>query len=440
MLVLFLFVCFVLFCGWNVLSLFLFFVCVCVFFLCFFVLFFCRVKGSGEVARRATSLGPKPSLVFGFCFFFFVFWVFFVCFFCFCFCVFVHLALNPPYLFFCVFSSLPFLSLVFNRKTLFSPPKKAILFICLCFHLLLFGLCLGLPLFSLSLSLSLSCYFFLASFLFFISVSGSCFVSLFCFFVSRCYFVFVFSACCLALFWIIMFDFLLLCILFSYSCCFWFFVAFIFCFLLISTTYQKTSLKKWKLQKKTKMKNAQKSTLWQEQLAQVCSQIVSFFLFCISLNLSFFAENTIKYGVSAQTKNTKKTKKASVKNWSKLALKTGPSMLRNKIGPVFHARNGSFVFVCFLFVFEKSSSFCRENEIFKNKKNKKNLDQFLTLEKAKIGPVFNSTACIYMFWRHCWGDPFGKTPKMINSLQTRCIVKTSGFTRGVCKNRRLYWN
>ena len=73
-------------------------------------------------------------------------------------------------------------------------------------------------------------------------------------------------------------------------------------------------------------------------------------------------------------------------------LKTGPSMLRNKIGPVFNARNVVF-FVSFSSFFEKSSSFCRENEIFKNKK----MDQFLTLEKAKIGPAFNSTAYIYIY-------------------------------------------
>ena len=52
-------------------------------------------------------------------------------------------------------------------------------------------------------------------------------------------------------------------------------------------------------------------------------------------------------------------------------------MLRNKIGPVFNARNVVFL-VSFLIFFEKSSSFCRENEIFKNKKKKKN------------GPVFNT--------------------------------------------------
>ena len=56
------------------------------------------------------------------------------------------------------------------------------------------------------------------------------------------------------------------------------------------------------------------------------------------------------------------------------------------------------LFLFIVYFFEKSSSFCRENEIFKNKKTKKNknLDQFLTLEKAKIGPVFNSTAYIYV--------------------------------------------
>ena len=97
------------------------------------------------MARRATSLGPKPSL---FAFFVFVLFLFCFCFvfvlflFCFCF-VFVlflfggfkgqvrwpkgppHLALNPPYLFvffvaFCfLFGSFPFFALI--EKSLFSP-------------------------------------------------------------------------------------------------------------------------------------------------------------------------------------------------------------------------------------------------------------------------------------------------------------------------------
>ena len=56
-------------------------------------------------------------------------------------------------------------------------------------------------------------------------------------------------------------------------------------------------------------------------------------------------------------------------------------------------------FVVFLLVFQKSSSFCRENEIFENKKRKKEkkLDQFLTYKKGNLGPAFNSTAYIYIY-------------------------------------------
>ena len=46
----------------------------CVFF--WFVIglgFFWRVQGSGEVAQRATSIGPKPSLFVLFCFWFVLF-------------------------------------------------------------------------------------------------------------------------------------------------------------------------------------------------------------------------------------------------------------------------------------------------------------------------------------------------------------------------------
>ena len=47
-------------------------------------------------------------------------------------------------------------------------------------------------------------------------------------------------------------------------------------------------------------------TLEQEQLAQLCSQIVCFFFFGVSLNFVFFAENTVKLGGSAPP--PKKTK------------------------------------------------------------------------------------------------------------------------------------
>ena len=89
-----------------------------------------------------------------------------------------------------------------------------------------------------------------------------------------------------------------------------------------------------------------------------------------------------------------------LKNWSKLALKTGPSMLRNKIGPVLTLEMGHFCL--FSSCFEKSSSFRRENEIYKNKKKTtQKMDQFLTLKKANIRPVFNSTAHIYIYIYAC---------------------------------------
>ena len=123
-------------------------------------------------------------------------------------------------------------------------------------------------------------------------------------------------------------------------------------------------------------------------------------VFCVSLNFACFAENTTKIGFSTQKKH-KKNKKPSVKNWSKLALKTGPSMLRNKIGPVFNARNVVF-FVNFSFFLKNPLLSAGRMRFPKTKKTKK-LDQFLTLEKAKIGPVFNSTAYIYIYI-YIYGD------------------------------------
>ena len=57
--------------------------------------------------------------------------------------------------------------------------------------------------------------------------------------------------------------------------------------------------------------------------------------------------------------------------------------------------------------FEKSSSFCRENEIFKNK-TKEILDQFLTLEKAKIGPVLTLQHIYIYIYIERERDPVGR--------------------------------
>ena len=146
---------------------------------------FWRVWGSGDVARRATSLGPKPSL------FVLVFFYSFVLLFCFLVGGFKgqvrwpkgppHLDINPPYLFalFCFFfflSLFPFL--VLWRETV--PPlseERALLFI---FQLL------SLP-FSLSLSLSLLFFSFFLPFFF-----HSCVI------LPPCFCLFVYVSCVFA--------------------------------------------------------------------------------------------------------------------------------------------------------------------------------------------------------------------------------------------------
>ena len=73
-------------------------------------------------------------------------------------------------------------------------------------------------------------------------------------------------------------------------------------------------------------------------------------------------------------------------------------MLRNKIGPVFNARNGSF-FVYFSSFLKNPLLSAGRTRFSKTKKQKKQkrIDQSLTLKKAKLGPVFNSTAHIYIY-------------------------------------------
>ena len=153
------------------------------------------------MARRATSLGPKPSLFifFVFCFLFFFVFVFFG--------GFKgqvrwpegppHLALNPPYLF-CFFVCFlfvlfflffgggvvfSFLSLLLSEKNQFSPKKGhfcLFLSVSLCFSWAFFGLplvqflflCLSLVLFFLSSFLSfLFCFLLVPSFSLFLSFS-----------------------------------------------------------------------------------------------------------------------------------------------------------------------------------------------------------------------------------------------------------------------------
>ena len=72
--------------------------------------------------------------------------------------------------------------------------------------------------------------------------------------------------------------------------------------------------------KTAKIKNAEKKrTFWQEQLAQVCSQIVFFFLFLCFFNLHFCWKHYKNRGFSPPKKQNK------LKNSKILKLKTGPS-------------------------------------------------------------------------------------------------------------------
>ena len=100
-------------------------------------------------------------------------------------------------------------------------------------------------------------------------------------------------------------------------------------------------------------------------------------------------------GVAANKKKQKKHKKQSskVKNWSKLKLKTGPSMLRNIIGPVFNSKNVFFWLFCLL-VFQNPLLSAGRMRFSKLKNIK--MDQFLTFKRANIGPVFNLTGYIYV--------------------------------------------
>ena len=174
-----------------------------------------------------------------------------------------------------------------------------------------------------------------------------------------------------------MFDLFLLCILSSSCCC--------FCFCCFGVLYyfdfwlSKISLKNLEIAKQANMKNAEKKDTGTRAVSTGVLTNSVFFPFCVSLIFACFAENTIKIGVSAKRKRTKtqKNKIPNVKNWSKLALKTGPSMSRNKVGPVFNTRIGSFF--CFFFLF-LILFFLQGKQYFQKQKP----------NNEKLGPVFNT--------------------------------------------------
>ena len=292
------------------------------------------------MARRATSLGPKPSLFV----FLFLFCFCFVLFFAFYFGGFKgqvrwpegppHLALNPPYLFFLFvfflfvfffFASFPFF--VFNRKNLFFPIKRAFFGLFSVFPFLSPLTFFGLPLFHflfLCLSVLLlsfflpSCLSFLAFFFFLVFVSFFC--SIFCAFVSwkeheniKLEF----------LFFIKMFSFLgfLSCFLFEisfpYLC---FFPDFELCFLfnIICFWFQKNKLKNTFFQKKG---GCNKTVFFYEPVFCKMSKVIVFFFGIFFAFFWLFFKKHYKnrhFSTFFKAKNYKKMAFLEVIIWSKL--------------------------------------------------------------------------------------------------------------------------
>ena len=84
---------------------------------------------------------------------------------------------------------------------------------------------------------------------------------------------------------------------------------------------------------------------------------------------------------SANTKNN--AKESCVKNWSKVVLKMGPSMLRNRIGPIFNTTVWSFNFCLFF----ENPLLSAGSRILSKTKNKKQLGPILTQKRAYLGPI-----------------------------------------------------
>ena len=199
-----------------------------------------------------------------------------------------HLALNPPYFFlFFFFLCLFFICFLIGKPSF--PPKKGncCLFICvsLCFSLALFGPPHIFP-FSFFVSLLLFSFFLPSCFssLFLVLSFSFCLV---CFLVQD---VMLFIFFCLSSSFVLNHHVWFICALYLvfFFLLFLVFVAFIFCnFLNFGYLSKNISEKLGNCKKPKNEKCTKKRTFWKEQLEQVCSQIVSFFLFCVSSNFAF---------------------------------------------------------------------------------------------------------------------------------------------------------
>ena len=207
---------------------------------------------------------------------------------------------------------------------------------------------------SLSLSLSISLVLFFLPSCFSFIFSDSCFLFLLClhlcFKILFCFcFLFFCSLSCFVLnhdIWFVialhLVFFLLFFVLFLLL---WYFV------ISILATYQKHLSKFWKLQKSQKWKMQTKTDILTRAVSTSVLTNSVFFLSCVSLKkFAVFAESTINIGVSSKKQKHKINKNYCVKNWSKVVIKTGPSMLCNIVGPILNTRIGSFFVFALLFI------------------------------------------------------------------------------------------
>ena len=94
-------------------------------------------------------------------------------------------------------------------------------------------------------------------------------------------------------------------------------------------------------------------------------------------------------------------------------------MLCNIIGPVFNFKICVFCCCCFFCLFYKNPLLSVGRMIF-SKRTK--MDQFLTLKRAKIGPVFDLTIYIYICAYACRRVPGRRGPVLRPHLKGRTFL------------------
>ena len=142
------------------------------------------------------------------------------------------------------------------------------------------------------------------------------------------------------------------------------------------------------------MKNAGKTDILTRAVSTgVLTDSVLFSFVCFFKIFMCCAESTRKWG---KNKNTKIIKTCRVKIWSKFVLKVGPNMLCNKNWTSF---KHNFLVMCYIYLFFLIPFFLQGERDFQIQKKHRTNGPLFNTKRANIGPVFNSTAYIYICCR-----------------------------------------